>query len=818
MSQLVNDPDEFKSNDFSSKKKILITSALPYVNNSPHLGNIIGSVLSADIYARFARKRHAEVIYICGTDDFGTATEIVAKKYGTTCEQIVTENRNKIIKVFEWFNLQFDYFGGTSQKCTDSKILSFEKARFDQKNNQRDSNANQTDKSNSRKVHNEDENLIKHDFPGCEKTAISEKKSVNTNNSLHARVVQTIYNKIKEKRITSDKMNQFYCRNCNMFLSDRYLTGTCKKCKNFGVQGDQCDSCGLLLNNEDIADPECVICKKEPFLKETEHNFLNLQDYKQFVENLYEKYKDGWSKNARDITLTWLHKDLHNRCITRDLKWGISVPNTIKVFYVWFDAVIGYISFFFAYQIQRRQLEESFRFNCKLNDQRNQENIKVDTGKRKIQTGTDHFTKSDLDEIRSSEEPHNSYLKGTDSLKNISDTQISTNSPDVTQTYKDAMADTPKDTPTHQNTADSDKNFTAIDPNRTNTLVTEDNSRDQTNNNPSYITETQQGTQIFNWNNYEHLKSLFDSYELVQFMGKDNVPFHTVIFPIISDSIAKRLSVTEYLLFENKKFSKSKKIGIFGSDLLNDAYGSADLWRYYLCKIRPETKDSNFSVDDFLSSVNELQNNFGNLCNRVLKYIAKLNNFTVKYRHNVRENELLTYSNKNSTIHKDQNCNYIFKNESTTISNLNLDEKNILNTSDVNKNPNVRFINEINGYLKEYYNEMEQINLKKGLKILSDLAQCCNIFLQTSFLTKKEKKEKLNLFSIVFSAIVLLSELYDPFIPKTCQKLKKLCNIEQVALTDQMQIICDHKISEHIEVLFSPLDPQIIDNLENMRN
>lgn len=600
------------------KKKILVTSALPYVNNTPHLGNIIGSVLSGDIFSRFARKTN-DVVYICGTDDFGTATELAAKKNKITCEEVVRENKEMMIKVFDWFNLEFDYFGGTSEKHFESKIL-------------------QADK------------LIRKNPPQTSEDAFTSQDS-----SVHTRVVHAIFNKIQSKLIESGKMSQFYCISCEMFLADRYLTGTCKKCKVYGVQGDQCDACGMLLKNEDIVDPECVICSGTPEIRETEHLFLKLHEYTDELKNLYEKFSTGWTKNSREITLTWLQKDLHSRCITRDLKWGISVPGTDKVFYVWFDAVIGYISFFFRY---------------------------LEISNKKTFNGS-------VLQIHKGDEIEQNLVEKVKSL-----------------------------------------NISGL--------------------------------------NYEDLKKIFDSYELVQFMGKDNVPFHTIIFPVITDAIASRLSVTEYLLFENKKFSKSKKIGIFGSDLLDGTLGSSDLWRYYLCKIRPESKDSNFSVDDFLNSVSELQNNFGNLCNRVLKFIKNKNQGDVCFE--------------------------------------NSESEEILG-----------FINSINVHLKSYINEMNKINLKKGLKILSDICQTCNLFLQTVFLKSQTKDEKLNIFSLVFSVIRLLSELYDPFIPDTCKQLKKMCNIEKVDLVEKLEIIKRHKISDDIDVLFVPLEESVIKKLDNIR-
>ena len=96
------------------KRNILITSALPYVNNVPHLGNIIGCVLSADVYARFARLAGHNAVYICGTDEYGTATETKARQAGKTCQEICDEYHAKHAEIYEWFDCDFDKFGRTT--------------------------------------------------------------------------------------------------------------------------------------------------------------------------------------------------------------------------------------------------------------------------------------------------------------------------------------------------------------------------------------------------------------------------------------------------------------------------------------------------------------------------------------------------------------------------------------------------------------------------------------------------------------------------------------------------------------------------------
>jgi methionyl-tRNA synthetase len=99
-----------------NQKNILITSALPYVNNVPHLGNIIGCCLSADIFAKFCRMKRMNTLFLCGTDEYGTTTETKALEEGLSCEEICSKYYKEHKRAYDWFNIEFDYFGRTSTK------------------------------------------------------------------------------------------------------------------------------------------------------------------------------------------------------------------------------------------------------------------------------------------------------------------------------------------------------------------------------------------------------------------------------------------------------------------------------------------------------------------------------------------------------------------------------------------------------------------------------------------------------------------------------------------------------------------------------
>ncbi|KAG2716712.1 hypothetical protein I3760_03G140800 [Carya illinoinensis] len=267
------------------KRNILITSALPYVNNVPHLGNIIGCVLSADVFARYCRLRGYNVIYICGTDEYGTATETKAMEENCTPQEICDKYHAIHKEVYNWFNISFDEFGRTSTPQ-------------------------------------------------------------------HTEVCQDIFKKLMENNwLSENTIQQFYCDNCKRFLADRLVEGTCPfpNCNYDSARGDQCEKCCEMLNSTELKDPRCKVCRTTPQIRDTNHLFLELPLLKDKLEEYINAMSvaGSWSQNAIQATHAWLTGGLKPRCITRDLKWGVPVPHEKfkdKVFYVWFDAPIGYIS------------------------------------------------------------------------------------------------------------------------------------------------------------------------------------------------------------------------------------------------------------------------------------------------------------------------------------------------------------------------------------------------------------------------------------------------------------------------------------------
>ena len=263
-------------------KKRLVTSALPYVNNIPHLGNLI-QVLSADVFARFCRQFGYETMYVCGTDEYGTATETKALEEGVTPRELCDRYNAVHVDIYDWFEIEFNHFGRTSRP-------------------------------------------------------------------VQTEVVQNLFKRVDENNhIKEDTIEQLYCEQDERYLADRYVHGTCPHCGYEDARGDQCENCGKLLDPTDLDAPRCGTCGNTPVIRETRHLYIDLPGIRPKLEEWMNvaKVNGFWANNAVKMTESWIRDGLKERAITRDLKWGIPVPKEgyeDKVFYVWFDAPIGYIS------------------------------------------------------------------------------------------------------------------------------------------------------------------------------------------------------------------------------------------------------------------------------------------------------------------------------------------------------------------------------------------------------------------------------------------------------------------------------------------
>ncbi|MGB3294716.1 MAG: methionine--tRNA ligase [Phormidesmis sp.] len=261
--------------------RYLITSALPYINGIKHLGNLVGSMLPADVYARFLRQEGEEVLYICGTDEHGTPAEIAALEAGLEVAEFCRRQYERQADIYQKFGLSFDHFGRTSSQA------------------QRE---------------------LTQDFY----------RSLDAHGFIEEREISQVYSVTDER-----------------FLPDRYVEGTCPNCGYEKARGDQCENCTKMLNPTDLINPRSAVSgSTDVEVRTSRHLFLRLDQLSDEVRAWVDAQTD-WPNLTKSIAHKWLDEGLQSRGITRDLKWGVPVPKegfADKVFYVWFDAPIGYVS------------------------------------------------------------------------------------------------------------------------------------------------------------------------------------------------------------------------------------------------------------------------------------------------------------------------------------------------------------------------------------------------------------------------------------------------------------------------------------------
>ena len=262
------------------ENKIIINCALPYANSTPHIGNIAGCYIEGDIYNRFTKLSGKNSVFISGSDEYGTPTTIRAEKENKTPKEIVDYYHTEQKRVFSSIDIEFDYFGRTTSEN-------------------------------------------------------------------HTKFVQEVYRDLKNKGYIEEKlMISPFCPTCKKFLPDRYVTGTCPRCGNPTARGDQCEECGRNNDPQDLLEPKCSISGDTPEFLETRHMFLLLGKFQDFLKEWIES-QNSWRPNVRSFSLSFIESGLKERAITRDIEWGVPVPEPGyegKRFYVWFEALLGYIS------------------------------------------------------------------------------------------------------------------------------------------------------------------------------------------------------------------------------------------------------------------------------------------------------------------------------------------------------------------------------------------------------------------------------------------------------------------------------------------
>ena len=554
--------------------KHLITSALPYVNGTKHLGNLVGSLLPSDVYARFLRATGHDVLYICATDEHGSPTEIAAKLEGITPEQLCERQYKIQLEMNKNYNLSFDYFG-------------------------RSSSENNTQ-------------LVQYIASQLEKNGFIEEKTIK----------------------------QFYSIDDQMFLADRFIIGKCPHCGNDNARGDQCEICTQVLDPEELINPRSAISGSTNLeLRETKHLFLAqsklVPDLEKWINSQYE-----WPKLVKSIALKWLKDGLQDRCITRDLSWGVPVNKPgyeNKVFYVWFDAPIAYIS------------------------------------------ATKDW--SDLDK------DNRNYLDWWSSSSNV---------------------------------------------------------------------------------------------RYTQFMGKDNIPFHTISFPATIIGSGNEFKQPDYikgvnwLNYYGGKFSTSSHRGVFMNQAI-ELY-PADYWRYALMSLIPERDDSNFTWEEFAKAINsDLADSYGNLVQRVSVMMKK--NF----------DGVIPAEGTNGAIEN-------------------------------------KLIEDITATVKEYTQNMNELEFRKATQSLHNLFMIANAYIAEKEPWKKAKEGDMEDAGLTLKTaaniIRLCAILSAPFIPETSEKIFTAFDIKEDErnwpedIAKELNFFQAGHVIEGPGILFAKITPERIEELK----
>ncbi|HEX9644007.1 MAG TPA: methionine--tRNA ligase [Acidimicrobiia bacterium] len=267
--------------DPAPPKHVLVAVAWPYASGSRHLGHLAGAYLPADVFARFHRAVGDRVLMVSGSDVHGTPITVRAEDEGVEPQVVVDRYHSEFVSQWATLGLDWDLF-------------------------------------------------------------------TTTGTPNHHAVTQDVFLRLHDNGyIDKRSSNQFYDPQAERFLPDRYVEGTCPHCGYGSARGDQCENCGRTLDPIDLINPRSKLTGAVPVEKTTDHFYLRLSAFSERLKEWLES-RVGWRKHVLNFSLGWIEEGLQDRAITRDIEWGVEIPveglGPGKRIYVWFDAVIGYLS------------------------------------------------------------------------------------------------------------------------------------------------------------------------------------------------------------------------------------------------------------------------------------------------------------------------------------------------------------------------------------------------------------------------------------------------------------------------------------------
>lgn len=260
---------------------IHVSVAWPYANGDLHIGHLAGALLPADIFARYHRLKGDRVLMVSGSDSHGTPITVEADKLGISPREVFEHYHERHLKTLRAMGISYDLYS-----------------------------------------HTDTEN--------------------------HHRIAQGFFTRLHQAGyLYPEKQRQLYSEAEHRFLPDRYVEGTCPVCGFGSARGDQCDNCGSVLDALDLIDPRSKTDGSRPVIRETEHFFINLPAFTERLQAYLESHGGHWRPNVIHFARNFLEGGLKPRPFTRDVEWGVRVPLEgweEKRIYVWFEALMGYLS------------------------------------------------------------------------------------------------------------------------------------------------------------------------------------------------------------------------------------------------------------------------------------------------------------------------------------------------------------------------------------------------------------------------------------------------------------------------------------------
>ncbi len=575
-------------------KRYLITSALPYANGPKHIGHLAGAYLPADIYVRYLRALKKDVLYVCGSDEHGAAITMQAIKEKTTPQAIVDKYHAMLKSNMADLGISFDIYHRTSSP-----------------------------------IHHE--------------TAQEFFTMLNNNGDLEQKETE-----------------QFFDEEAQSFLADRYITGTCPICGYESAFGDQCEKCGTSLSPEQLMNPRSTLTGKTPIKKATTHWYLPLNKHEDFLRQwILEEHKEDWKANVVGQCKGWIEMGLQPRAVTRDLDWGIKVPASLN------PSTGG--------TLETQSNDSSFKYNLA-------DPMIYSLLKKFVAEQRSNPTKAEIfmwEILRGKKlggfKFRRQHIIGTYIADFVCLSQQIIIEIDglIHQVPDNVLSDKVRISELNKLGFDvirftNNEVFDDID-NVINKIIhelTKKSLKVVKSEVPPVEGFGEAGKVLYVWfdapigyisatkqwalDNDKDWKPYWYNADtkLVHFIGKDNIVFHAIIFPVMlklhGNILPDNVPSNEFMNLEGDKMSTSRGWSIEMEDYINDFVKKenggdrmVDALRYYLTAIAPETKDSEFTWKGFQDAVNgELVAVFGNFINRAFVLMHKLCGGKVPKFHN----------------------------------------------------------------------------------------------------------------------------------------------------------------------------------------